>query len=328
MGFADIIGHEKQLELLRRALANARLHHAYLFVGPEGVGKRTVALSVAKAVHCGESRNDFCGGCANCARILDGNHADVRLIQPLPGKKEIGIQQIRQMEKELNYRSFSGPRKIMIIDSAALLNVPAQNALLKTLEEPPQDSLLILIAPNGGVLLPTVRSRCLSIFFGPLPGDLIARHLVVVHGCAPEDARVLAAMAMGSLGGAMNLRNETVPEMRRRWIESVGPLKRGDYRGAINAAEALSANREESLKFLEWLQSWYRDLLVHGVTGGTQELINLDMAREIERRATIRPLEEIAELMGVAAGTAARIQRNLNRRMILENLLLKTVEER
>jgi DNA polymerase-3 subunit delta' len=159
MGFAEIQGHSKQLEALRRSLKTGRLHHAYLLLGPEGVGKKTVALSLAKAIHCSETQDDFCGYCDPCMRIISGNHPDVRIIEPLPGKKEISIQQVREVEKELSYRSFSGGRKIAIIDPATLLNAPAQNALLKTLEEPPQDSLLVLIAVNAGPLLPTVGSR-------------------------------------------------------------------------------------------------------------------------------------------------------------------------
>ena len=118
--FIDIIGQQKQLTILRSALANGRMHHAYLFLGPDGVGKHLVAVAVAKAIHCGELKNDFCGGCVNCRRIADGNHPDVRVIEPLAGKKEISIQQIRELERELNYRSFTGERKIAIIDPATL----------------------------------------------------------------------------------------------------------------------------------------------------------------------------------------------------------------
>ena len=108
MGFNEIIGHRRQLESLRLALTSGRLHHAYLFVGLEGIGKRTLATALAKAVHCGDSVGDFCGSCVNCTRITDGNHPDVRIIEPLTGKKEISIQQVREFERELNYRFVHG----------------------------------------------------------------------------------------------------------------------------------------------------------------------------------------------------------------------------
>ena len=108
MGFSEIIGQQRPLEILRSALGNGRLHHAYLFVGPEGVGKRTVALALAKTLHCDEAAHEFCGRCAACARIQNGNHPDVRLVEMLAGKKEISIQQVREVEKDLSFRSFSG----------------------------------------------------------------------------------------------------------------------------------------------------------------------------------------------------------------------------
>ena len=189
MGFAEIVGHPKQLETLRLTLAHGRLHHAYLFVGAAGVGKKTIGLSLAKAIHCSVATGDFCGKCADCARIQDGNHPDVRFIEPLAGKKEISIQQIRELEKELNLRSFSGNKKIVILDPATLMNLSAQNALLKTLEEPPKDSLLVLIALNVGGLLPTLRSRCLRVSFAPLTRDQVAGFLVSQKKVPLEECR-------------------------------------------------------------------------------------------------------------------------------------------
>src|SRR5215475_12849537 len=108
MGFAQIVGHQKQVEIVRQGLNHGRLHHAYLFVGTEGVGKKTIALGLAKAIHCSAVTGDFCDECVDCTRIKDDNHTDVRIIEPQVGKKEISIQQIRELEKELHLRSFSG----------------------------------------------------------------------------------------------------------------------------------------------------------------------------------------------------------------------------
>src|ERR1051325_10561135 len=214
MGLSEIIGHQKQIETLRSALMNGRLHHAYLFAGPEGVGKRKIAFSFAKVIHCSETPGDFCNGCANCARIDAGNHPDVRFLEPLAGKKEISIQQIRDIEKELNFRSFSGGRKVAIIDPATLMNLSSQNALLKTLEEPPQDSLMILIAANGGGLLPTLRSRCLRLSFAPLTRQQVAGFLQSQHEIASADADFIAALSMGSIGAALALDHDEMVERR------------------------------------------------------------------------------------------------------------------
>jgi DNA polymerase-3 subunit delta' len=328
MGFSEVIGQQRSLEILCSALGNGRLHHAYLFVGPEGVGKRTVALGLAKALHCEEAANDFCGRCAACARIQNGNHPDVRLVEILEDKKEISIKQVRDIEKDLNFRSFSGKRKIAIIDPATSMNLSAQNALLKTLEEPPQDSLLILIAANAGGLLPTLRSRCLRLPFGPLARDAVAEFLITNKGIEKEEARFLAAVSMGSLGAALRLDKEEFLERRRSWAEKVSSLTSGDYRAASEAAEAIASNKEESLQFLEWAETWYRDLLIHAVTENSAETINVDMLAEIRSQAANGQVEQMLSTFAQTAQAAGRIQRNLNRRMVLESLFFNVVGRR
>jgi DNA polymerase-3 subunit delta' len=328
MGFSDIIGQQKQLVILRSALAAGRLHHAYLFLGPAGVGKRTVAVALAKAIHCRESANDFCGHCVNCARVSDGNHPDVRVIEPLAGKKEISIQQIRELERELSFRSFTGKHKIAVIDPATLMNLSSQNALLKTLEEPPKDSLIILLAESAGGLLPTLRSRCLQISFAPLARQEVTAYLQSRQGVNPADAEFIAALSMGSIGAALGLEHDELIEKRRFWSGMLGSLKTTDYRAAMIAAEALANNRDEALKFLKWAESWYRDLLIIQVSQNSDELVNLDMRAQIEQQATTNGIERSLRAISQTSSAAARIQRNLNRRMVLEKFLFGVVGER
>ena len=328
MSFAEIVGHQRQLKTLQSAMAGGRLHHAYLFLGSDGVGKRLVAMSLAKAIHCVASDQDYCGQCVNCARITSGNHPDVRLIEPLADKKEISIQQIRDLQRELNYRSFGGKRKVAIIDPASLMNSSAQNALLKTLEEPPVDSLIILIASNAGGLLPTLRSRCLWLSFAPLSGAQVAAFLESKHGMRAEEAKLLAAMSMGSIGAAANLDKDELMENRRIWSSMLSSLKAEDYSAAILAAEALAKNRDEALKFLKWAESWYRDLLVYGATQRSDELVNLDMLPQIDQQATKSSVDCILSALSQTTGASASIQRNLNRRMVLEKFLFEVVRGR
>ncbi|HTF93095.1 MAG TPA: DNA polymerase III subunit delta' [Verrucomicrobiae bacterium] len=325
MGFAEIIGHDRQLSTLRSALASNRLHHAYFFAGPEGVGKRTIAIALAKTVHCMQLDDDFCGQCVNCARISDGNHPDVRFVEPLAGKKEISIQQIRELERELNYRSFSGGRKIAVIDPATSMNLASQNALLKTLEEPPQDSLIILIAANAGALLPTVRSRCLRLPFAPLIRREVAGFLQAKLAMNTGDAEFLAALSMGSIGAAVNLDKDELIEKRRNWVDVLSSLKAGDHHAAMLAAEALSANRDDALKFLQWSESWYRDVLVHAVTDNAGALVNLDLLEQIRQQSVSNGAATALNAISRVADATAGIQRNLNRRMVLEKFLFGVV---
>jgi DNA polymerase III subunit delta' len=328
MGFSQIVGHREQLAVLRQALQDGRLHHAYLFMGPDGVGKKTLAFCVAKAIHCEVGNDDFCGACANCARIQDGNHPEVRSIEPLAGKKEISIQQVRELQKDLNFRSFSGRKKIAVLDPATLMNLPAQNALLKTLEEPPKDSLLILITSNGGGLLSTVRSRCLRLTFHPLARHLVSGFLASRTGTQSDVAELLAAMSNGSLGAVSNIDAHELLARRRRWVERLSSLRSGDYRAAMANAEVLADTREDCLRFLEWAETWYRDLLVYILSKDPQKMVNVDMLSHIQEQSAKLNTEGILLRISESMGARARIERNLNRRMVLENLLLIAVEER
>ncbi len=321
MPFSDIIGHEKQVDALRWGLEKNRLHHAYLFLGPEGVGKKTVAFSLAKAIHCLEGVHDFCGSCPHCVRIDNGNHPDVRVVAPLERKKEISIDQVRELQRVLNLRAFLGRKKIAMMDPATLMNFSAQNALLKTLEEPPGDSLLILIATNTGGLLPTLLSRCLRLVFSPLPLPLVVRFLMERKGMTQEAAEVLAALSMGSPGKAAGSDLGEFAEKRKVWIQEISSLAPGDFRGGLTLAEKIAGTREESLIFLEWLSGWYRDMLVYRVTGCSEGMCNPDAVNHIRRLAEQYSLERTLLLRSHALKAMARIRQNVNRRTALENFL-------
>jgi DNA polymerase III subunit delta' len=326
MGFSEIIGHEKPSETLRQSLLNGRLHHAYLFIGPDGIGKRTLALALAQAIHCGELETDFCGRCSACRAIQTGNHADVRVLEPLPNKKDITIQQVRELEKALSLRSFSGRRKIAIIDPATLMNWPAQNALLKTLEEPPPGCLLILVTSNAGGLLPTVRSRAFALSFAPLPRQKMVQFLISSKGKTREQAEFLAALTMGSLGAVSKFEKEKTNEKRLDWIKTLVSLRAGDYRAALKAAEALAGNREETLKFLEWAGLWYRDLLTFRIAHAPDKILNMDMLPQIEEHSARIEEDDLFSLLSKTGEASELIRRNVNRRMVIEDLLLRAVE--
>jgi DNA polymerase-3 subunit delta' len=319
---SDLIGHDKPLAALRQALEQDRLHHAYVFIGPEGVGKKTLALFLAKAIHCLEMERDFCGRCASCAGIDSHNHPDVRQVGPLPGKKDISIEQIRGLERELNYRAFSSRKKIAIIDPAPLMNFSAQNALLKTLEEPPAGAVLILISTSAGGLLPTLLSRCLRLSFGPLRASAIVDCLVSRQGLKPDQAELLAAVSMGSLGKAVDPDMEYLAREREGWAEGIAALTNMARAEWTVLAEELSKDREQALRFLDWLAGWYRDILIYRATESIGEICNVDRIDGLKVQAARAALEQIIFLRSRALLTAARIRRNVNRRMALENLFI------
>jgi DNA polymerase-3 subunit delta' len=184
---------------------------------------------------------------------------------------------------------------------------------------------LILIAASAGALLPTLRSRCLRLSFGPLPRQLIAGFLLSEKRVKPEEAELLAALSMGSLGAALEMDGAEVRKRRQVWDGMLSALKAGDYRGAMEAAEALAASRDDALQFLEWAESWYRDLLVQAARQDTQGVVNLDMLPELRLQGAAAGVEGILSAAANARGAGRKIQRNLNRRMVLEQFLFGVV---
>jgi DNA polymerase-3 subunit delta' len=218
MPFRDIIGHRRILALLARSVAHASLPPSLIFAGPPGVGKRRTALAVAQALNClaprvsSELEIDACGVCAACTRIERGVHPDVLLIEP-GDSGAIKIERVRDAVDRAAYRPFEGRRRAVIIDEADALVAQAQNALLKTLEEPPPASVFMLVTARPDVLLPTVRSRCPQLPFRPLPAQDIAAALVA-RGQNDTDAWAVAATANGSLGQALAASGGALAEAR------------------------------------------------------------------------------------------------------------------
>lgn len=325
MAFSDILGHQKQVEVLKTALVGNRLHHAYLFVGPDGVGKRTVALSLALAIHCTRGDHDSCGQCENCLRIRDGNHPDVRVIGPEATKREITIQQMRDLQRLLEFRSFSGKKKVAIINPAHQMNYHAQNSLLKTLEDPPGDALIILVANSTGSLLSTVLSRCLRLYFTFLPAEEVAGFLVRQQGTPPDQATILAMLAGGSLGAALACDAGELLDERNQWIERFSSLSREDYRGVVSLAEEMARDREKALRFLQWIREWYRDILIQQTTGSAGEIKNSDLVHKIRDAAAKHSLNHTLSVLSQMGGVAGKLQRNYNRRLVLEDFFIRVV---
>ena len=206
--FSTIIGHRRLVSLLSRAIARSTMPPALLLAGPAGVGKRRVAMAVAQAINCLEPRStselerDACGKCASCRRIERGTHPDVIVIEP-GDTGSIKIEAVREVVDRASYRPFEGRHRVVIIDEADALVAPAQNALLKTLEEMPAASIFLLVSSMPDALLPTVRSRCPRLRFGPLSPGEVARALVRDHKYSEPDARAAAADADGSIGRAL-----------------------------------------------------------------------------------------------------------------------------
>ncbi|MFQ5466278.1 MAG: DNA polymerase III subunit delta' [Thermodesulfobacteriota bacterium] len=274
MRFADISGHKGEIRVLTRSVAGGHVAHAYLFSGPEGVGKGLVALGLAAALNCTEpaSDGDSCGRCPDCRAVAGGAHARVVRVEPDEGV--IRIERVREVAEGLRYRIDRG-RKVVIVDDADRLHPSAANCFLKTLEEPPPASVIILVTPRATELLPTIISRCQRLNFRPLAQGAVKDHLVSVHGVAPEAALLAARLSGGSISGALRYIEEGGAERRREVVELVSSLDPSDAASILDAAGHLS-KRDDLPEVLEVLKGWYRDRAVSAE--GAPELVDGEAA--------------------------------------------------
>ncbi len=319
MPFADIMGHDRIIEVLRRSLRSSKTAHSYLFEGVPGSGRKKTAMTLIQALFCKALPDDACGVCASCRKIENGNHADIHHIAPLPDKRDISIDQLRELQQILSLRPYEAPRKACIIDPAERMSVNAANSLLKTLEEPPGNALIILLTENAGMLLSTVRSRCQLIRFAPLSPEHILS-LLERGGMSPEAAALLAPMAGGSLQRAHELDNEVLALRREAVLSRVSQLTLNRIATVFDAAEELSGNRDATLELLDMLLSFFRDAVHLGAGNG--EIVNRSLRPAIESIAAQHSFPHNLELLERINATRRDVQRNANPKLALDNLFM------
>jgi len=321
MRFKEIIGQQRPVRLIQRAIANDHLPHAYLFVGPEGVGKRLTAITLAKALNCEEGSDDCCDRCLSCKKIDDWNHPDVSGI--CPDGQFIRIESIREFQRSLNYRPFEGKERVCIFDGADRMKAEGANALLKTLEEPPRDTLLVLLATERNLLLPTIVSRCQPVTFSPLPTEQMVEELTRRLPIEKREARTVAALSQGSLGRALEMVSQEIWEKRPEIIHGLIELSSENVQRAFAMAESLADLGETLALVFPIMISWYRDLIVWNENRQVDRLINQDFceairegAARMSRWSTVRRIEAINE-------TSKALSQNANRLLAMENLMLQ-----
>jgi DNA polymerase III subunit delta' len=353
--FADILGHEPQLELLRRALGSGRFPHALLLHGPQGVGKGAVALAVASALVCDTGGSEPCGACVPCRKTEHGNHPDVMRIGRLPKKESrkrpggaeeaddgtgedgegeeagrsgdlrpfIIVAQIRDLIEHAAFAPREAPRRVFVVDPADRMNGGAQNALLKTLEEPPGRAVLILVASRPHLLLPTVRSRCLSVGFAPLPAERLAS-LLQRRGMSREEALARAALSGGRPGAALGLDLEALRELREEVLSACEELARGPKALAARLPQAEGIGRADEGAMLEWLdllEGLLRDAARAASGVPSESLLHADLAARLAALGGALGPERAAALVRSIERLRGEMRFNLNRTLIAEALL-------
>jgi DNA polymerase III delta' subunit len=355
MSFARIQDQEIALRLLRGIVRRGRMPNGLLFWGPGGVGKGLTAREFAKAVNCTESPDDACDACLSCRKIEHGNHADVMRISPTGKTRIFKVEAIEELNETAAYRPFEGGSRIVIIEDADRMRVDAQNHFLKTLEEPPSKTTFILLTEWPRHLLPTIRSRCQRVRFGALRPETVVSMLAERADLTPEACRTLAALSGGSMARAIQLvetdRRPVVMDMVCQLAAGTDPLFLSEQFGVHiqttekritaqvfgeSSATARSDSEEESapdkeeleahvtglvrqemLEHLILFDAWYRDELIHGITGNLRFAHNQDHAHLLPKTGDA---EKQKKKLQAIADAWKYIERNMNKTRIFRDL--------
>jgi DNA polymerase-3 subunit delta' len=312
-----IIGHHQILKQLYHAIASNRVAGAYLFVGVANVGKETVALNFAKSINCRTSDEGACGTCLSCRKADDGNHPDLQIIRP--SGAWIKIDQIRELQKRIIYRPLEGVRKVYILTEAERMNLEAANCLLKTLEEPPADSGLILLTTNLDALLPTIRSRCQIIPFHPLVVSELAGHLMERFDIDQSQALRVAATTGGAVGKALTLLQDGAS-----FEEEIPEIMIANNRlDAFRIAEKWTQQPEA----LDHLVTWYRDLVLLHQGAPADLLTHIHHVEQLKQLTVRYSRLQLQSAIKAIFETKAMLQRNVNATLALEVLALKLLRQ-
>lgn len=322
--FEEIRGNTPLVEQLRRSAASGRSSHAYLFLGGAGAGKRLIANTFAKALQCeGEKRP--CDSCKSCHAFNHGNHPDVIYFQPLKNGKTYTIEDVReQLLETVDLKPFRYEKKIYIIEKADTLNIQSQNALLKTLEEPPAHAVFLLLAERAEAFLPTILSRVVVMKIRPLSAETIADYLMQA-GHLAEESHILSAYAQGRIGQALELvEDEGFREMRQDILgklEALPSMSEGD---AYLLAKDFEVYKND-LRFLDIMELWYRDLLTAKSLREEGYLIQRDKKDAIFRAAK-EPAALLAKKAAAVRTARMRLAQNANFRLTMEVMLMDLKE--
>ena len=318
MRLSDVIGHEAVIAGLRAAFQRDRVPHAYLFAGPDGVGKEVVAASFARLLMCRSPAEgpDGCGTCRACRMSADGRHPD--LVQVAPDGPLIKIAQIREVIQALRYPPLEAPNRVVIVHEAERMHEPAANALLKTLEEPTPRNVFILVTAHSETLLATIRSRCQQVRFTALDRELVADWLRRMRDLAPALADELAAMSGGSLGEASKLTDPAFLERRDALVDTVGGLARMGHGELLALAEGMGKDKESLPQVLDILRMIFRDALLRASGAEVAALTFRGRPGAVPSLSAPDALDAL-DLLGEAEKA---LRRNVNPRMVAERVLL------
>lgn len=335
MLFDTVQGQAPAIATLRNALGQDRVAHAYLFIGPAGVGKKKTAFTLAQAILCREQPKEGCGACAACASVVAGTHPDLLVVAPESGKQSVVIDQVRELQRLLSLKPVFGGKKIAILDEAHQLTTQAQSALLKIVEEPLGDALLILLTVNSATLSRPLLSRCQQVRFSSLSLPLVEKLLIQEHGKDPVPARALALHSRGSVGRALALDPEVFTEERKYVEEELQKIGKASFPDLSRFAEWLVADRVRKSAAaeeregrstgdrLELVLSWYEEVLRCAVLGEGGVVRHHEALSAVSQSATMLGVSGALRQLAIVYDTIQAFGRNANKQLAVEDMLLQ-----
>lgn len=320
----DVLGHEWAETLLKEQIAHSTLRHAYLLSGAEGAGRRTLALRLAQAINCQQppEPGEPCRACRTCRQIEAMQHPDLSVVQAEEGGSTLKVDQVRELLYSLSLKPYDARYRVALLLRFEQAHNSAANALLKTLEEPPSNVVIVLTADSPESLLPTIVSRCTVLRLRPAPLDKLQSWLVEKHGIPAAEARTLAHLSGGRVGRALRL--HASPELRSDYNGKLDDLQALLKAGPVERFAYAKAASEKRLAVRELLRIWlsfWRDVLLASL-GNQASLVNLRYSPEIEALAEALPLQTIQRTMAAHQRTLDIVERNANLRLALEVLML------
>ncbi|MFI5359049.1 MAG: DNA polymerase III subunit delta' [Halanaerobiales bacterium] len=324
MSFTKLTGQETAVRLLKDDLDSGRIHHAYLFTGIKGVGKRTLALDFARALFCQRQDGEACGTCLSCRKIEHSNHPDLSIINITEGDS-IKIEQIRELQRGLAFRPYEGKWKLYIIEDADRMTPEAANSLLKTLEEPPHYGVIILLAREAETLLPTIVSRCHLIQLNPLSVENIEKILLEAGYEDSEKIKLAAALAGGSPGEAKRLIEDedffTEREKLYEFLYNLPELTEVDVFQFVDELLTLLRNKE-AFPFFNLILNWYRDIILYRMDSHA-DLVNSDYIALYSKISEKYSVEELISIIELVNNIKRYIDSNVKEDLALQVMFLK-----
>jgi len=317
MPLKDVRGQERAVDILKSSVAQNRVAHAYLFLGPEGVGKLKTALEFSKFLNCQDNQEEGCGSCPSCIKIEKQIHPDIFVITKEESKAQLSIKKIRQLQRRLSLKAFEAEYKVAIIADAEDMTEEAANSLLKMLEEPGADTVFILIASSEKRLADTIVSRCQIIRFRPLTKDEVTEILTKDFSIDKDEAKFLSTVSNANVEKALFLKERDAIVWKNdiidRFLLSDALLKK-------DRSSIMTDKREQQLEAMDVLLGFYRDLLIFKITSESSLVINIDRIDKITDMAVHLDIGRIEASIGEITKTKRLLESNVNSKLAITAL--------